>query len=102
MRTIVIQNDTNTSCHIRGLRAKDGGQETVFHVMPRTRGTLKADAFFDLNKLPRNVTLVSDSDANKAKPAPTHQRTPVHETNTHNYGKGAGSNDRSNDKQDSK
>lgn len=63
MRTIVIKNNTNTPQHIRGLRASDGGQETTFHVMPRARATLKADTFFDLDKLPKDVTLVSDSAA---------------------------------------
>lgn len=63
MRTIVVKNNTNTPQHIRGLRASDGGQETVFHVMPRARATLKADTFFDLNNLPKDVTLVSDSAA---------------------------------------
>lgn len=61
MRTIVIKNNTNAPQHIRGLRNSDGGQETVFHVMPKARATLKADTFFDLNNLPANVVLVSDS-----------------------------------------
>lgn len=61
MRTIVIKNNTNAPQHIRGLRNSDGGQETVFHVMPKARATLKADTFFGLNDLPANVVLVSDS-----------------------------------------
>lgn len=63
MRTIVIKNNTNAPQHIRGLRAQDGGQETLFHVMPRARAVLKADTFFDLNALPQGVVLVSDSTA---------------------------------------